>query len=91
MLRKSIRLFGTDKIKSLQYMQESSSSSYVIPEVGENAININNRSPDFRARILSNLINRPFLMDGQMCASVEAFFPTCPLKTSLLATPLFFR
>jgi hypothetical protein len=52
-------------------MQES---SYVVPEVEKNAININSRSSDNRARILSNLVNRPFLMDGQVCASVEAFF-----------------
>jgi len=72
MLRISCRLFDKNNIKSLQYtMQES---SYVVPEVEENAININSRSSDFRARILSNLINRPFQIDGQMCASVEAFF-----------------
>lgn len=59
----AVRLFMQNKTKGLKYMQES---SYVIPEVEEGAININSRSTDFRARILSNLVNRPFMMDGQM-------------------------
>jgi len=37
-------------------------------------LNINCQATDSRGRLLSNLTNRPFEIDGQMCASVEAFF-----------------
>lgn len=51
------------------------SSHYIVPEVGDNELNINSKHPtDSRARILSNLTNRPFKINGQMCASVEGFF-----------------
>lgn len=40
----------------------------------EGELNINCKSTDLRGRLLSNLTNRPFEIDGQMCASVEAFF-----------------
>ena len=37
-------------------------------------LNINSQSTDSRGRLLSNLTNRPFEINGQMCASVEGFF-----------------
>ena len=49
-------------------------SNIIVPIVGEGEININCRNEDPRGRLLSNLINRPFRMNDQMCASVEGFF-----------------
>jgi len=52
----------------------SNYKNYVVPKVGPGELNVNSRHEDHRARILSNLVNRPFEMNGQMFASVEAFF-----------------
>ena len=56
-------------------------SRYSVPSVKETEININSRNTDNRGRILSNLVNRPFKMKDQMCASVEGFFAGILYKT----------
>lgn len=66
---------------------------YIVPMVRNNELNINSKHPtDQRARILSNLTNRPFKVKGQMCASVEGFFagvlypPSDPMRERAFAS-----
>lgn len=54
-------------------MEMTTISEYRSPTVPSGQINVNSKSTDPRARLLSNLVNRPFSIDGEMCASVEGF------------------